>query len=325
MNVKIPVITLAISMMIGFSGYAGGAILPAAATQLTDSEIDALVWVREEEKLARDTYITLHGRWGVNIFDNISRSEQKHMDSMLVLLNIYDIADPVISDDVGAFNDEILDALYDKLIEDGGGSLSDALFVGAFIEELDIKDIREALDEVTQADITTVYENLLAGSYKHLNAFVGQIENLGVNYQAQVLEQSEVDEILGKSPPGLSNDSGLSGLFVDPASAGNGFDFNVHEAGLTVFYYGHTSSGERLWLISQLYDGDLDYGVPYELNMFEVIDGLFGQSAQGETLWGTLILTLTDCNAGSAVLTGLDGNAEFNLSRLVSQLGGGCQ
>ena len=62
MNVKIPVITLAISMMIGFSGYAGGAILPAAATQLTDSEIDALVWVREEEKLARDTYITLHGR-----------------------------------------------------------------------------------------------------------------------------------------------------------------------------------------------------------------------------------------------------------------------
>ena len=131
--------------------------------------------------------------------------------------------------------------------------------------------------------------------------------------------------VTGLDTSSLSNDFGVNGLFVDPANDQNGFDFNVHEAGLTIFYYGHTTSEERLWLTSQLYTGDLEFDVPYELSMFEVLSGSFGQSAQSETLWGTLTFTLDNCDTGNAVLSGFDGNAEFNLLRLAGQHGSKCQ
>jgi len=205
-NWKILLATLAIAMVVSISGHArngpgyGGGAIPITGGELTDEKIiDDLVWVREEEKLARDTYITLYEQWGARIFAKISHSEQNHMNSMLMLLNAYDITDPVTNDAVGAFNDETLDGLYDQLILDGSGSLLDALHVGGFIEELDIHDIRAALEFISQDDIRRVYEKLLAGSYNHLRAFVSQIENLGVDYQPQYLSQDEVDEILGQS------------------------------------------------------------------------------------------------------------------------------
>ena len=244
---------------------------------------------------------------------------------MLVLLNIYGIPDPVISNDVGVFSDEILDELFDAAVADGDASLLNALLVGAFIEELDIQDIRKAVDETAQADIRLIYDNLLDGSYKHLRSFVGQIEGLGFTYESQIMDQAEVDAILGRVPPGLSNDFGMNGLFVDLDSAGNGFDFNVHELGFTVFYYGHTSSGERLWLISQLYMEDIEYDALYALDMFEVTTGSFGNAAEGETAWGTLDITLLDCDSVSANLTGNDGSAEFDLTRLAGQQGSACQ
>ena len=191
MKLKIAVIIFLLLITGGYGSYANA--------QLSDEEAAGLVWVREEEKLARDTYLTLYERWGQRIFSNISRSEQKHMDAMLGLLNTYGIADPITDDTVGVFTDDTLDELYDKLIADGSVSLLDALYVGAFIEELDIKDIREADEFSSYADISTVYASLLNGSYKHLQAFVGQIEAQGVSYEAQVLSQYEVNEILGKA------------------------------------------------------------------------------------------------------------------------------
>ncbi len=123
----------------------------------------------------------------------------------------------------------------------------------------------------------------------------------------------------------LSNDFGINGLFADPNNDFNGFDFNVHEFGLTVFYYGHTASGERLWLISQLYTEDLSFAEPVQLNMFEVGTGVFGQSSAGETLWGTLDFTLNDCESVDATLNGTDGTAMFALVRIAGSHGRGCQ
>jgi len=125
--------------------------------------------------------------------------------------------------------------------------------------------------------------------------------------------------------PGLDNDFGMNGLFIDTTSDGNGFDFNVHDFGLTIFYYGHTASGDRLWLISQLFTEDLEFNVPYVLNMFERVNGVFGQSSTGETLWGTFGFTLTDCDSGNGDLNGVDGNAAFDFVRFAGQHGIGCQ
>ncbi len=53
-------------------------------------------------------------------------------------------------------------------------SYCDALQVGIDIEVLDIEDIEIALNDVEARDVTRVLNNLLNGSYNHLNAFTSQ-------------------------------------------------------------------------------------------------------------------------------------------------------
>ena len=53
---------------------------------LTDKEIQQITYMREEEKLARDVYLTLYELYQAPIFENISESEQRHMDALKVLL-----------------------------------------------------------------------------------------------------------------------------------------------------------------------------------------------------------------------------------------------
>ena len=72
----------------------------------------------------------------------------------------------------------------------------EALWVGGYIEEVDMRDIQDAIDEANHADVINVYENLLRGSRNHLRAFVGKIEDDGDVYKAQELTQDEVDVIL---------------------------------------------------------------------------------------------------------------------------------
>ncbi|WP_457673151.1 DUF2202 domain-containing protein [Thiolapillus sp.] len=174
----------------------GGPPTPVEIAPLSEAEAATLTFMREEEKLARDVYITLHEIWGSGIFSNISRSEQRHMDTMASQLEKYGLPDPVTDDTVGVFGNPALAALYDELVARGEASLEEALHVGGYIEELDIGDLEEAIAESTHADVIRAYENLMRGSRNHLRAFVGQIEAMGVVYEAQVLSQDEVDAIV---------------------------------------------------------------------------------------------------------------------------------
>ena len=54
--------------------------------ELDDTEIHYLLFIREEEKMARDVYRVLYEKWGNPIFANIVESEQAHMDAMANLL-----------------------------------------------------------------------------------------------------------------------------------------------------------------------------------------------------------------------------------------------
>lgn len=159
---------------------------------------DSLKFMREEEKLARDVYITLFNRWGLAIFDNISESEQVHTDRVKSLLNKYNIEDPAANTGIGEFVNPKIQEYYSSLVDRGSTTSLEALYVGAYIEELDIGDLRLEIEHATTSDVAKVYTNLMNGSYNHLRAFVGQIENTGITYTAQILDQSDVDSILGK-------------------------------------------------------------------------------------------------------------------------------
>jgi hypothetical protein len=160
--------------------------------ELNQGETDGLIFMREEEKLARDVYIAMYDKWGQRVFNNISGAEQKHMDALKTLLDRYEIDDPVGENSIGVFKNETLQGLYKTLIEQGSVSLLEALKVGALIEEIDILDIQHELDEnVDNQDITFVYDNLLRGSRNHLRAFVRNLSRQGLEYTPLKLSEEQ--------------------------------------------------------------------------------------------------------------------------------------
>ncbi len=138
---------------------------------LNSAELTSLSFMREEEKLARDVYITLYNKWGVTIFTNISNSEQTHMDAILMLLSKYSLTDPVSNNAVGVFNNVTLQNLYNQLVAQGNISVLDAYKVGATIEDLDIFDLKNALLNNDNQDIKLVYDMLTKGSRNHIRSF----------------------------------------------------------------------------------------------------------------------------------------------------------
>jgi hypothetical protein len=163
--------------------------------ELSEAEAATLSFMREEEKMARDVYLTLYEEWQTPIFTNISKAEQQHTDRIKSLLDSYGLPDPAL-EDVGMFADQDIQALYDYLVEIGSASLIEALRAGALIEEVDIEDLQHAIAETENPALERVYTNLMKGSYNHLRAFVRNIEYLGYVYDAQYLPQDEVDDIL---------------------------------------------------------------------------------------------------------------------------------
>ena len=147
-----------------------------AAFELTEAEELNILFMREEEKLARDVYLVMYELWGANVFANISESEQQHMDAVENVIARYGLTDPVVDDAVGVFTNPELKLMYDELIAAGSVSLEEALKVGVSIEELDIADLERALQETSKRNIRRVFENLLNASHNHLDAFTACLD-----------------------------------------------------------------------------------------------------------------------------------------------------
>jgi hypothetical protein len=197
---------------------------------LTAGETAGLLYMYEEEKLARDVYNALYALWGQTTFQSIATSEQTHMDSVKVLLDRYGIAAP--SSAAGSFSDPTLQSLYNSLMSTGSLSLADALKVGATIEEVDIVDLQSHLALTTTADIQLVYNNLMSGSYNHLRNFVTVLQRLtGEVYQPQYLNtdlyQTIVSDINGNgqrygsttTPPGRGRGASTGSVTTSSTTA----------------------------------------------------------------------------------------------------------
>ena len=142
---------------------------------LSIQEKDGLIYMRLEEKLARDVYLTLGKIYNQKMFVNIPESEQRHMDAVKALLDKYEIPDPVSDNDIGSFANADFKKLYDELVTKGQKSFNDAMLVGKEIEEMDIKDLIERIEQTDNPDIKVVYENLKRGSENHLRAFTNHL------------------------------------------------------------------------------------------------------------------------------------------------------
>ncbi|MCF6252852.1 MAG: DUF2202 domain-containing protein [Methylococcaceae bacterium] len=163
--------------------------------QLLTVEQESLLYMREEEKLARDVYLTLDEYFDTNIFTNIAAAEQRHMDRIKRLLNKYGLIDPVVDDTIGVFTNPIFSEFYDSKTN-SDVAIKEAILTGILIEETDIMDLQKTIDITDNADIQNVYGNLLRGSRNHLRAFVRRLESMGIVYKASVLEQSAANAIV---------------------------------------------------------------------------------------------------------------------------------
>ena len=196
-----------------------------AATTVDAVETSHMLFMREEEKLSRDVYLVLDSYYpGSRVFENIAtRSEQTHTDIMRDRLEQYGIPDPnpdtnnlpdSIGDFYGAEWGPYFTEKFQSLIARGSDSLLEALYVGAYIEELDMLDISQCPDVMVdngypypcglaytdERALINTYNSLIEGSMSHLRSFVNEIAPYigGVcAYEAQLISQDSVDEILG--------------------------------------------------------------------------------------------------------------------------------
>ena len=165
---------------------------------LSQTEKDDLLTLREEEKLARDVYLYAFDKYALDISNNISQSEQKHMDKILSLLNRYDLADPA-SATRGVFNNAELQTLYNDLTAQVDVSELEALKVGATIEDLDIKDIVAFENRTDHNDILDAYSKLKCGSRNHMRAYYNRLLDNGFTYTSQYITATQLEEIIAST------------------------------------------------------------------------------------------------------------------------------
>lgn len=163
---------------------------------ISPEEKAGMLYMREEEKLARDVYATLYGGWKFQVFANIAQSENTHTDAVAALLKKYKIDDPVKDDTVGKFTNPTLAKLYTDSIEKGSKSLEDALAVSASIEDLDISDLAKYFAQTDNDDIKLIYSNLARASRNHLRTFAAQLGARGVAYTPAYISAEEYGDIV---------------------------------------------------------------------------------------------------------------------------------
>jgi hypothetical protein len=168
-----------------------------ADISLTQTDKDALLFMIEEEKLARDTYRYLDNLWSITQFANIKGSEQTHMNSIETLLKQYNIPYEILPE--GKFANEDLQNFYNEFKSSGSISVANALQIGATIEDLDIVDLQRNIEATNNTAIIAVFENLQCGSRNHLRSFLNGIEFNGDTYTPQFLSLEAYNSIINSA------------------------------------------------------------------------------------------------------------------------------
>lgn len=167
-------------------GGSGGGRSGGRTVALTEEQNDMLFYMFQEEKVARDVYITLGKLYpNESTFANIQLSEQKHILKAKGLCEKYGIDTSMVNlsledEYIGVFELDSLQKLYDSCVATGLEGLLPALRVGEEIELVDIADLEEASIGMP-SDVVNVFASLKNGSLNHLDAFRKAIARMNTN------------------------------------------------------------------------------------------------------------------------------------------------
>lgn len=145
----------------------------AVVTATADKALaESLQRNREEERMARDLYAALakvHD--GARPMSMITNAEDHHYDAVGVLLERYGVSDPSTGKAAGTYAYPEVQKLYDQWYAQGKSSVNAAYQVGVALEKADIAQLKKDVAATSETDVKQVYNNLLAASEHHLDAF----------------------------------------------------------------------------------------------------------------------------------------------------------
>jgi hypothetical protein len=143
-----------------------------ASTAVDAAVAKQLTYLREEERLARDVYTALYELYpDATSFSRIANAEQRHFDSMGLMLSRHGLADPSSGLSAGTYANDTLTKLSAQLMTQAKVSVNEAYKVGVAIEQTDIADLKTGLAGNVPADVKAAYTYLQVGSDNHLASF----------------------------------------------------------------------------------------------------------------------------------------------------------
>lgn len=163
--------------------------------QLTSDEKRELYRIYDQERAARDLFMSFDNAWGLDIFSNLAASEESHYQTVKVLLDKYALFD-LKWDTFEVYQTQAVQSRYDAWKTEGLQSLAHSLQIGGMIEEQAIQDYQELSDQIDKIDILFVLANLMKGSRNHLRLLSEFMNELAIDYTVTYLTQSEFDQIV---------------------------------------------------------------------------------------------------------------------------------
>lgn len=117
------------------------------------------------------------------------------------------------------------------------------------------------------------------------------------------------------------------GSWYDPRTDGEGFMlFTAPNQRMSIYFYGYDDAGQADWLLA-FADGPFAWNAPIPFTAFDASGGTFDDFdplAVEVSRWGSMSLTLDDCDSGRLDVVGPPGAKTLEFTRLVPTAGSPC-
>jgi hypothetical protein len=168
---------------------------------LTDQQLADLLYLSEEEKMARDICAVFWEKHDIVLFETVMNTEQRHMDMIRNAKARHGIKKVADRSKAGVYTNQKLQDIYTEMTDKHDTTFHKALLNSALITETAILGLRDAISELNgnQPKLAKVYDTLLDDSENHLRIFAGVLATLDdADYEAQHedMDQGDVDDIL---------------------------------------------------------------------------------------------------------------------------------
>lgn len=148
----------------------------AGRSTLTEKEISAITNLIGKEKIAKDVYENFYEQYKINLFGNIAKRKQKHIEIWKDILRKQNIA--VLE------YDELVEteALKNQLISEGIDEIS-AFKTALKIEELNLNDIAIVKKYSKHQEVSEVAKGIECGTKNHFFVYHKALRDKGEKYR----------------------------------------------------------------------------------------------------------------------------------------------